>query len=69
VKLLGLRNSGGASSPRATARKSKQTGDLEWFPPLFPSLPVVKATSPAKPRKHNSYFYFIFSPQIWFFRV
>jgi len=59
-KLLGLRNSGGASSPRATARKFKQTGDLKWFPPLFPSLLAVKATSPAKPRKHNNYFILFF---------
>ena len=44
----------------AAARKSKQTGDLERFPPLFPSLLAVKATSPAKPRKHNNYFILFF---------
>ena len=42
-------------------KKFQAAGGLERLPPLFPSLPAVKATSPAKAKKTQQLFLFYFS--------
>jgi hypothetical protein len=38
---------------RAAVRNSTGRGDLEWLPPLFTFLPVVRFPSPAKRIKNT----------------
>jgi len=73
VNPLGRLNSGGASSPLATAtggawihepplENPNKQGDLQRPPPLFPSLPAVRTTSPAKHQETQTAMFPILSP-------